>query len=136
MGHIAELSDSARPRNTSRPLLKVNSRRGLRGSSTSLPAPISALRKGPSNFLQKFDSSLPSLVSITSSHRLPQVGKAAMWARMTLMRSVSGKSMNVPRAHWRGKINSAKRWPPISRSAPSSSVQTNSAQALAALALA
>ncbi len=71
IGQGAWLSASAMPRNTSRPLLKVSSRRGLLASSTSRPAFSSALRSGPSNFLQKFDSSLPSLVSNTSSHRLP-----------------------------------------------------------------
>ncbi|MNV73574.1 hypothetical protein D3C71_1667350 [compost metagenome] len=78
IGHIAELFDSARPMNTSRPLLNVSSKRGLWASSTSLPAAISALRRCTSNFLQKFDSSLPSLVSTISSHRLPHSGKSAI----------------------------------------------------------
>ena len=77
MGHIAELFVSAMPTNTSRPLLKVSSKRGLCASSTNLPALVSALRRGASNFLQKFDSSLPSLVSSTSSHRLPNTGASA-----------------------------------------------------------
>jgi hypothetical protein len=34
-----------------------------------------------------------------------------MLARITLMRSFSGRSMKTPRAHWRGKISSAKALP-------------------------
>ena len=74
IGHIAWLSASAMPANTSRPLLKVSNRRGFFVSSTSLPALSKALRSGASNFLQKVESSLPSLVSTTSSHRLPHTG--------------------------------------------------------------
>ncbi|MNI67144.1 hypothetical protein D3C73_1227570 [compost metagenome] len=127
IGHIAELFDSARPMNTSRPLLKVSNRRGFAGSSTSLPAAISALRRCTSNFLQKFDKALPSLVSTISSHRLPHGATSARCARITLIRSVSGRSMKTPRAHCRGKIRSLNRRPRIRRVAPSSSVQTNSA---------
>ena len=42
--------------------------------SSPRPDSIRALRRGASNFLQKPDSSLPSLVSNTSSHRLPACG--------------------------------------------------------------
>ncbi|MNP75316.1 hypothetical protein D3C76_1723610 [compost metagenome] len=74
IGHIAELSAAARPTNTRRPLTKVSSKRGLCASSTRRPALLKALRSGTSNLRQKVESSLPSLVSITSSHRLPHCG--------------------------------------------------------------
>ncbi|MNP16503.1 hypothetical protein D3C76_1088990 [compost metagenome] len=108
MGHIAELSAGARPTKTSRPLLNVSSKRGL-APSCNLPAALKALRKGASNLRQKVESSLPSLVSSTSSQTLPNAGKSAKCSSKTLMRSVSGSWMNAPRAHCRGKIRSTKR---------------------------
>ncbi|MCY1432153.1 hypothetical protein D9M71_481430 [compost metagenome] len=74
IGHMALLRGSARPTKTSRPERKVSSRRGNAGSSRRRPAFTSALRSGFSNLRQKVESSLPSLVSNTSSHRLPHTG--------------------------------------------------------------
>ncbi|MNN71876.1 hypothetical protein D3C81_1878570 [compost metagenome] len=93
MGHSALLLAGATPANTRRPLMKVSSRRGRLASSTRRPAFSRALRSGTSNLRQKVDNSLPSLLSSTSSHRLPNTGKSASCASSTLMRSLSGSSI-------------------------------------------
>ena len=74
IGQSALLRGSARPTKTSRPERKVSSRRGSAGSSCNRPAFTSAARSGFSNLRQKVETSLPALVSSTSSQRLPQTG--------------------------------------------------------------